>query len=237
MRNFQDKRIDGSFLAVMFSMIFFLGLLVPLLAQYRSMPLIWKLFAGAYPLQISYLCIAFCFAARFPAGKNVLQTLDLTGVPSKVLLRTTLETAAVFLGLSLLTGLFTALLQKLSIPLTEQTVVQILRSGPDAALWILIFAALFAAPAGEELAFRHILYKKFSSLLPPGAAMSLSSLIFAAVHLNVQSFPALFLLGIFLSRTYSRHGSLTLCILMHSFFNAISIAMILLMRFQILPGS
>lgn len=233
---FQDKRIRRSFLAVMFSMIVFLGVLPLILAQFRALPLNWKLFAGAYPLQITYIFIAFYFAGKDPAG-NILQTLDLVKVPFRVLLRTAAETTAVFFLLSLITGIYLFLLQKFQIDLPLQTVVQLLKNGPPSALWILLPAAIIAAPVGEELAFRHIIYKKFCSLLPPGPAALFCSLIFAAVHLNLQSFPALFLLGIYLCRLSQRYRSLLPCILAHCLFNTITVLIVLAMRFQILPGS
>ena len=49
--------------------------------------------------------------------------------------------------------------------------------------------------------------------------MVISGFFFAAVHLHVQTFPALFLLGLALAYLYERTGTLAAPITFHAIFN------------------
>ena len=231
------RRIDFSFYTILAGMILLTGILPALLTDpFKEIPLCWRLVLGAYPLQILYIGVSFCGAKKFSHGKRSWQLLDLTGGTAGFLQKTLLATPGLFFLLSWGTALYVFLLKKSGITLPPQNMVLLLKNGPAETLRILLPAALLAAPIGEELAFRHIIYKKFASLFPQKTAAILSALFFSAAHLNIQSFPALFFLGLYLSYLYKKSGSLLPCILTHALFNAITVGILLLMRFHLLPG-
>jgi len=78
---------------------------------------------------------------------------------------------------------------------------------------------VFLAPAAEEFIFRGYLYstaKKYIGLFP---AMILTSLLFAAIHLNVTSLPSLFVLAVCFTIAYETTGSILVPMAMHAIFN------------------
>ena len=225
---FEHRRIDFSFYAILSGMILLVGIL-PLFpaALLNGIPL---------SLRLLYIWIAVYGAKKFAPGIPVFQTLDLKKSTPVSFLRILFAVPVLYLLLSLGTAFYVFLLKKAGITLPPQSTVLLLKNGPAETLRILLPAALLAAPIGEELAFRHIIYKKFASLFPQKTAAILSALFFSAAHLNIQSFPALFFLGLYLSYLYKKSGSLLPCILTHALFNAITVGILLLMRFHLLPG-
>lgn len=88
-----------------------------------------------------------------------------------------------------------------------------------ASVWITMALGVVLAPVAEEMIFRGYLYgvlKRYCGMLP---AMLGSSAIFAAVHLNLSSLPALFVLALCLALAYEATGSLLVCMSMHALFN------------------
>ena len=78
---------------------------------------------------------------------------------------------------------------------------------------------IFLAPAAEEFIFRGYLYstaKRYFGIFP---AMILTSLLFAAIHLNLASLPSLFVLAVCFSIAYEITGSIFVPMAMHALFN------------------
>ena len=82
------------------------------------------------------------------------------------------------------------------------------------------FAIAIAAPLVEELLFRGLLQNAFARRMPIWAAILLSSLFFAAVHLQPYAIPGLMSLSIAFGYLYHRTGSLRMNILLHMANNA-----------------
>lgn len=80
--------------------------------------------------------------------------------------------------------------------------------------------ALIVAPLSEELIFRGYLYGVVKKYGGPWCAIGVSSLLFAAVHLNNAAFFALAALGVALCLIYERCGTLWAPVLVHVGFNA-----------------
>ena len=107
---------------------------------------------------------------------------------------------------------------------STQEVVQLLAS-PETGLFVKLFFGFFAvvvAPVSEELAFRGVLLPSMLRVLRPGMAVFVVSGLFATIHLNLVSYPVLFLLSIGMCIAYILSGRLSVCIIMHSLFNAFS---------------
>jgi len=91
-----------------------------------------------------------------------------------------------------------------------------------------VFLLVIMAPVTEELLFRGIILRGLLSRYRPFTAVLLTSLLFAALHMNPwQSLSALFL-GLLFGWFYLRTGSVALCVLAHAFTNGMSILFTLL---------
>lgn len=98
-------------------------------------------------------------------------------------------------------------------------------SGPArAAIIVLAFAV---APAFEELFFRGLALPLLARSFGAGAAVILSSLIFAAMHMNMASFLPLFILAVALALAYIRTKSIAVPVAMHAIFNGVNLALIM----------
>lgn len=95
------------------------------------------------------------------------------------------------------------------------------------ALFLLVVSVM--APIFEEFLFRGFLLTSLSTYMPMGAAIALSAVAFAAVHLNLSDFLPLTVLGVVLGITYSRSRNLLAPILLHSLWNTGSLTALLLL--------
>ena len=85
--------------------------------------------------------------------------------------------------------------------------------------------AAVVAPATEEFLFRGYFYgvlRRYVGVIP---AMLLTSLLFAAIHMNGPVFLPLFVLAVCLTLAYEATGSLWVPMLMHALFNGVMIGM------------
>lgn len=92
------------------------------------------------------------------------------------------------------------------------------------ALLLATLTSIVVAPLCEELLFRGYIYGTLRRFLGPGVAIGLSSLLFAAVHVNLMALPALLVLAICLALAYEMTGSIVVPIVMHLGFNAVTLA-------------
>lgn len=96
---------------------------------------------------------------------------------------------------------------------------------------LVVATACVAAPVGEELFFRRILQGWLEKRLPAadGAwAIGITSLAFAAAHAGQGlAYIPLFPLGVVLGWLVRRTGSIIPSILLHTLFNAVSVALLL----------
>ena len=116
-------------------------------------------------------------------------------------------------------------LQKIHVePQTEQAVETLQRAAPGFNRIYLVFFALVIAPVSEEALFRGILYPTIKQYGFPRAALWGTSLLFAAVHVNLPAFLPLVILAIVLTILYERTNNLLACIVAHSLFNASAVA-------------
>lgn len=86
-----------------------------------------------------------------------------------------------------------------------------------------LFQIALLAAIGEELFFRGVVFVAMLEKMNPYLAMFLSSLIFAAFHMNPWQFPFLFLLGFLFAYIFYKTKNLTLAMLFHFINNAIGV--------------
>jgi membrane protease YdiL (CAAX protease family) len=88
--------------------------------------------------------------------------------------------------------------------------------------------ALLLAPAAEEMIFRGILYPLVKQAGFPRLALFGTALLFAAIHVNMQSFLPLFLLALVLTLLYETTDNLATSISAHVLFNLMNFAQVFL---------
>jgi len=80
--------------------------------------------------------------------------------------------------------------------------------------------AIIMAPLSEELLFRGIIYPTISQAGYPRLALWGTSLMFAAIHLNLAAFVPLTIFALILTWAYERTNNLLAPMLIHGLFNA-----------------
>ncbi len=128
-----------------------------------------------------------------------------------------------------LQSLWALALKSFKLPLQEQEAVQILRAtnglGSRAVLGL---AAIVIAPLAEEILFRGLMYPAIKQAGFRRAAVWITSLLFAAIHVNLATFFPLTILAIALIWVYEKTDNLAAPIVAHSFFNAANFVMLFL---------
>lgn len=100
-----------------------------------------------------------------------------------------------------------------------QDVVQLARMSP-----LFILAVGVIGPMLEEIVFRKILYGSLRKKMGFILAASISSIIFAFGHLDIQHLLIYFVIGFFLCYAYYKTGRIAVNMFMHAAMNAIVIA-------------
>jgi membrane protease YdiL (CAAX protease family) len=103
------------------------------------------------------------------------------------------------------------------------------------SIGIVVFAAVVAAPVAEEFLFRRVLQGWLEGWLEPReprlggmTAVVLSSLAFAAAHVGQgMGWVPLFFFGLVVGYMARQTGSIVPGIILHGFFNAVSVALVL----------
>ena len=104
----------------------------------------------------------------------------------------------------------------------------VLNSDELIPLVFLLITTVVLAPVFEELVFRGVLLPVLVSKVGKLSGVLLSALIFALAHLSVGELPPLFILGIGLGLMRLSSGRLFPCALMHSLWNGVTFASLLL---------
>jgi hypothetical protein len=94
----------------------------------------------------------------------------------------------------------------------------------------LFFVAVVLAPVAEELLFRGVVLPAVAERLGFLPAAVLVSLLFAAIHMHLFSFVALFTIAMAFSFAYFATGSLRVSICMHMVFNGVNLGLLFLLR-------
>jgi len=92
---------------------------------------------------------------------------------------------------------------------------------------ILLVVVTLIAPFSEEVFFRGFLYSAFKKNWGVNAGLFLSSLLFAAVHLELYSFIPLMIIGWILAYMFEKTKSLVPAIFLHGVYNLILILILL----------
>jgi membrane protease YdiL (CAAX protease family) len=104
----------------------------------------------------------------------------------------------------------------------EHPLLTLVRSVGPMGKVLIVLSAVVLAPLTEELFFRGLLQSLLRNFMSPWAAIVISSVLFALMHLSaIRSVLPLLLLSLVLGFAYERHGRLSTPILIHALFNAV----------------
>ena len=95
---------------------------------------------------------------------------------------------------------------------------------------MLVILVVLVAPLVEEIVFRGIVLASLRERWGDRAAILVSSLVFAALHLNLFSFLPIFAVALVLGSLFVRSRSLWVNIACHSAFNGIGVVFLLALR-------
>jgi membrane protease YdiL (CAAX protease family) len=101
--------------------------------------------------------------------------------------------------------------------------------------WLAVLAIVILAPIAEELFFRGVVYNAWLREGGRRYALVGSAALFAVIHLSLVAIVPIFLLGLALAWIYRRTANLLAPIAMHATVNGISVALALLVRFEVVP--
>jgi len=133
-------------------------------------------------------------------------------------------------GMQMISGL---VLERLGYDPQEQIAVQALRLSSSVPLRLALGAvSIVLAPVAEEALFRGIFYPAIKRLGYPRLAWIGTSVLFAAIHLNVLTFLPLLVLALGLVMLYERTGNLLAPIAAHACFNALNFALLFWIEHQ-----
>ena len=104
--------------------------------------------------------------------------------------------------------------------------------------WLVVVAVVILAPIAEEVFFRGIAFNAWLRERGRRFAYIGSAALFSVIHASLVSMLPIFLLGLAFAWAYQRTRSLVAPIAMHATFNGISVAIALLVRYEVihLPG-
>ncbi|MEQ9822860.1 MAG: CPBP family intramembrane glutamic endopeptidase [Puniceicoccaceae bacterium] len=121
--------------------------------------------------------------------------------------------------------------EQLGISSGEQEAVTLMQRIEDPWKFLaLATLAIVAAPLLEELLFRGIVLRFLIGQTSCRVALIVSSLLFALLHFNLDSFLPIAVLGFLLGKIYLDTGDLRTSIWMHTFFNTQSVLVLTLSR-------
>ena len=100
--------------------------------------------------------------------------------------------------------------------------------------WLVVVAVVIIAPVAEEAFFRGVVFNAWRREAGRRWAFFGSAALFAAIHLSLLSLLPIFVLGLGLAWVYDRTKSLLAPMAMHATVNGISVALALLVRFDVL---
>jgi membrane protease YdiL (CAAX protease family) len=99
---------------------------------------------------------------------------------------------------------------------------------------VAVGAVVVFAPLAEEIFFRGVAYAGWRREHGVRRATIGSAVLFAVIHFSLLSLVPIFLLGLWLAWLYERTRSLLASIVLHATFNAISVTLALLARYDVI---
>lgn len=129
----------------------------------------------------------------------------------------------------LVSAAWQSLLDACGYPVAHQNIVEVFLGFTTPLTQILFtIVAVVLVPFNEEMIFRGGLFRGLLAAVPRRWAIGISSLVFAAAHLDVTSFLPLTMLGVAFALAYERTGNIRTVIIAHALFNLNTLGALLL---------
>ncbi len=191
-----------------------------------------QLLLGLLPFQLTTPLAAIIGLRRMAVRKGWRRTLEWDD--PKLSFQLAYRTHAILFVLCIICSfainwLSKTVCDKLGIPFPEQSLIQMAHGNSDVLFWgIAFFSVMVLAPCVEEFIYRQIMFKALEGALRRRwAAVSLTALCFALAHGVLPMAPALFVLGVLFLEA-KRRGGLRQSIVLHSCYNGLMLALVLL---------
>ncbi|HET7521670.1 MAG TPA: CPBP family intramembrane glutamic endopeptidase, partial [Candidatus Limnocylindria bacterium] len=179
--------------------------------------------------QVGLLIVTLLFVA-LPNAMPHWPILPAEGLWRSILLGIGLAFPA-WLLVSIVAAVVAVLLDQLGIQPEPEVSQQIINVADP---WIAVIATVVVAPIAEETFFRGVAFTARAREYGMRRALIASALLFAAIHGSLVALLPIFGLGLALAALYRRTGSLPASMAMHATFNAISVALVLAQRFDLI---
>ena len=185
---------------------------------------------------------AFLIAPFYYANKafsdirpRVRQVFDALGFRKVSLPRAAYWIAGLMLAIFAVNFLYSAIITffHLNLQTNDQVLLAHSKQAP-LTTYATLFAAVFIAPFCEEIFFRGFVFPGLRLSMPIGAAIVVSSLLFAIAHADPGSFPVLLIIGLALAFIRWRTASIWPGMFLHMLNNSIGAASILLVMWGII---
>ena len=161
------------------------------------------------------------------------QTLKLDQHPNRSILFKALGTTAIIIPIvQVIFGITVYFMVKYGIELTENPIVNWMKTAPANVMCLIIFGAVVIAPAAEEIMFRLVIYECLLKIGNSTLACYLTCLIFAVFHMIPEQILPLFILAVVLQKSLQKSKCLWTAILIHAFFNSFAVILTLLYRYH-----
>jgi membrane protease YdiL (CAAX protease family) len=139
---------------------------------------------------------------------------------------------ACIIGIFLFDILYTFIIEQLGVSVPRQWLQeQVLSLTSVSELQIFIFCGGVVVPVIEELIFRGVIYKGLRAKMPAVIAVSVTSLLFAVVHVEPWSFLPIFIMSFLLCYSLEKTKSIAVPIVIHSINNLASISLLLILEY------
>ncbi len=142
-----------------------------------------------------------------------------------------INTAIIIPIVELIFGITIYFMMEYGLELTENPIVNWMKTAPPDAICLLIFGAIVIAPIAEEVMFRLVIYDCILQISNATFACYLTSLIFALFHMIPEQVLPLFILAVILQKSLGKSKCLWMPIFIHSFFNSFAVILTVAGRF------
>jgi uncharacterized protein len=188
----------------------------------------WVVTVSALGMWASYVFVLVRVSTKFGSG-NVARDYrirfapsDLWGIPLGIASQFILVTAVTYP----LTRIFP---DAFSVEEVEKRARDLVDSASGGWMLALLLIVVVGAPVIEEIVYRGLLQQGLERSIHPKAALILTAVIFAAIHMQPVEFPGLFVFALVLGWAYQRTQRLGLPIVAHMAFNASGVLVVTLL--------
>ena len=111
-------------------------------------------------------------------------------------------------------------------PQTQDVANQVIKMS-ESSLFLIILGPVLLVPLVEELLFRNLLHKSLKIKFSPLIASIISAFLFGLAHMEIDTIPQLVVIGLVLSYTYEKSGSIWVPAALHATNNFVTVMILI----------